>query len=233
MTSLGGGVILSLYFGNWGEYLDDSRSQENLPVETDESSESPAKKQPEIVYTTTDEGKVVAYNLVTGDIVWEEETLEEATLALARQGGTILDHSGRVPWTYSPMFGDLICGKMLEGRTLSEVCKLQGMPPRATVMRWRSMHPGFDEQVQMAQRMAAEHWHDEVAESVPKEEDIGKEAVPAAKLAFDKRKWLAEKNDPDRYGPRTKVSGDDSQPITVVVDTGIDRSQRKKRRDLS
>jgi hypothetical protein len=199
--------------------------KENLPVEKEE--------EVNLVYTTDDSGCVVGYDMATGKIIHKEETVEEATLDLARRGRIQLDHTGKLPWTFSQMYADLICTKMLEGRTLTQVCEMQGMPPRTTVSRWRSMYPEFEQQIRIAQKMAAEKYHDDVAHSVEEEKELGKDLVPAAKMAFDKRKWLAEKNDPDRYGPRTKVSGDVEQPITVVVDTGIRRDPNKKRRDLS
>jgi len=167
-------------------------------------------------YRRTKEGTLECINVVSGLVV--------ATSATPEQGieGNVLDLTTtlvRRIWKYTPKWGELICELIAEGNSLVKICKMSGMPTYSAIARWRSQDNDFGAAYDKARVMRAEIMHDTIMDEV--DELLDKDDVPAAKLKFDKLKYLAGVNDPDRFGNKLKHSGDEKQPIKFVIDTGI------------
>jgi len=56
---------------------------------------------------------------------------------------------------------------------------------------------------------------------------LNKDDVPGEKLIFDKLKWLAEVDNPEKYGTKVKHEGGSIMPVQIVVDTGIKNKEDK------
>jgi hypothetical protein len=109
---------------------------------------------------------------------------------------------------------------------MTEISKMPGFPSMGVIARWRAENEEFDKMVVMARKARAELFQDKIIASV--DEDVDKDDVPSEKHKFDKLKWLAEKNDPDTFGNKTRISGDSSAPLQIIVETGIMRSEEPK-----
>jgi hypothetical protein len=123
-------------------------------------------------------------------------------------------------WKYSRAFAERVCDYLMNGKSLTKICKLQGMPSYSTICYWRANNVDFDNMLKKAKQFRAEQFRDLIEDSLA--EAIDKDDIPAAKLAFDKLKYLASVDDPDTFGKKTNNGGGDTN-IQVVIDTGIRR----------
>ena len=98
--------------------------------------------------------------------------------------------------------------------------------------RWMREYPEFKEKIELARKQAADYHHDTVlqtAKDAMTEEDV--RTVPQYKLLVDSHIWAAERCNPDKYGNRQKIVGDEDNPIVFMIDTGIrkEKDERKKK----
>lgn len=89
------------------------------------------------------------------------------------------------------------------GESESSALALIGFSPSAyTLMLIRNQD--FQTRLQEAFKARAQVWHSKIIQNASKAILDPKE-VPGAKLQFDQLKYLAEKDDPDRYGEKRKI----------------------------
>lgn len=125
---------------------------------------------------------------------------------------------------YSRELGDNICMLMAEGLSLSEICRMDGMPHRQRVHEWvDENHDGFADRYARAREMRADYFVDEliaIADSVRR--NATSEEVQAARLASDNRKWVASKLS-GRYGDKvTNVHrGDAENPVVTQINYNV------------
>lgn len=110
--------------------------------------------------------------------------------------------SGRLS-VYSEELADTICERISSGESLNAICKDEGMPNKATVLRWlgREEHSAFRDQYARAREAQADALFDEMLEIA----DDSAEDVQRSRLKFDARKWMASKLQPKKYGDRQQV----------------------------
>lgn len=149
----------------------------------------------------------------TGEVYWTYEQATEIETVSHRN-------------TYNPAIIDIICSRMVEGRSLSDICGKPDMPTYATLCRWRRQHPWITEALEQARRDRAEVLRDEaLSEAMAADEDN----VTAQRLKTDLLKWAASVDDPARYSPKTKVDATLAVATQIVVDTGISRVRDEER----
>ena len=168
-------------------------------------------------------GNIQEIDLITGVIVAESPSLEKAlTTGDFRQLSP--ENPRNIRWHYNQVHGDMICELISRGKRMSQVCDMAGMPSASIINRWAVQNEDFDDALKAAKRTRAEYFGDLIAKDV-EENPIDRDLVPGEKLKFDKLKYLASVDDPDKYGNRTKISGDKDQPLQVIFDTGIVRNK--------
>lgn len=109
-----------------------------------------------------------------------------------------------------------IFAAMREGQSLRQVCRTNSWP-LTSVYDWLSQE--FTEQYASAQDARADYFFDdilEIADSTPDD----KEAVAAAKLKIDTRKWIMGRMCPKKYADNVKV--DLSGEAKVTHDGNVD-----------
>lgn len=131
-------------------------------------------------------------------------------------------------WNYTPAIADHIVQLISEGRTLSEISKMQGMPSSSVIAKWQKESEDFKSRVVEARKVRAERFHDAVVEASSITPHLDKDSIPAAKLHFEQLKWLSMVGDPTRYGNKTTIGGDSNAPVTFLVKTGIVRSPEQE-----
>ena len=153
-------------------------------------------------FETKTNGDIHEIDMFTGEVV---------------QSTGVMPYNPKKKWVYCPSVVDNIVQTMIEeGLSLSKVCAKDKFPSLAVLARWRATFPKVDIEISMARKMVAQQFHDQIIEELEDNE------LPD-KLKFEKLKYLASVNDPDRYSTRTKVSGDKDAPVQIVVSTGIVR----------
>jgi len=128
----------------------------------------------------------------------EREREQEAFKALqeSRQKGIM----GR-PSSYTDERADELCTWIAQGNSLRSFCKLHGMEAQ-TVYRWMRERPDFQQRYAHAHEDRADSLADEMCDIADEVAANGGsiEAVQAARLRIDTRKWIAAKLRPGRWG---------------------------------
>ena len=124
------------------------------------------------------------------------------------------------PSLYSETLTAKICRRLAEGESLRSICTDKAMPSLSTVMGWLfdGDHAEFSEQYARAREAQAELRADEITDIADGVEHGASEAVQAARLRVDARKWIAAKLLPKRYGDKVQHTGDGGGPIRVRPD---------------
>ena len=118
---------------------------------------------------------------------------------------------------YTDELADEICGLLAEGLSLVKICKIEGMPHRATVTRWMGENADFATKcARTREGPQADYVFDDIARI---EEDIesGKIDPNAARVLIASKQWRAQKLAPKKYGDKTTIAGDPENPLKHEV----------------
>jgi hypothetical protein len=123
----------------------------------------------------------------------------------------------------------LICQEVAAGRTLLDIGNDISFPPLHVINHWQRTDRMFAEEMKLARRARADHYHDRVAEIAQNAVNLSyreKEDIACAKLAADQYKWLADKGNPEKYSSKVVHEGSAEKPIVMrVINTGITRKK--------
>jgi hypothetical protein len=120
------------------------------------------------------------------------------------------------PSSYTPEQGDSICAWVGEGRSLSSWCRQSGVA-MVTVQRWLRTHDSFRTSYARAHEDRADALADELCDLADSVQFGTLEAIAAAKLRIDTRKWIAAKLKPTKWGEAPA----EQQRTSVVFNIGI------------
>lgn len=132
---------------------------------------------------------------------------------------------------YSDSLAARICGEIAEGRSLRNICADEGMPDKATVLRWLAANEEFRDQYARAREAQADAIFDEILDIADDarndwmerrgEEDAGwvanGEHIQRSRLRIDARKWMAGKLQPKKYGDKLDLNHSGGVKIERVM----------------
>ena len=175
-------------------------------------------------YELDDDGNTQEVCMLTGEVLRKAPSAADLILGKNVEKARVSKLS---VWKYHQVYGDIICKLVSEGQTIKKISEMQGMPSRSVITRWRAESEVFKEQLALSIEDRAEQYHDVIMEDALNDHDADKDEMQQRKLKFERLKWGAAKGNPDRFGDRTKESGDSKAPLQIVVNTGIDRTKGK------
>jgi hypothetical protein len=109
---------------------------------------------------------------------------------------------------------DKILDFIVDGRTLIEIEKTEGMPSRSVILKWRKQHEEFGERYAEAMDMRADADADEV-DDIARRVLRGELDSNTGRAVIDALKWATSHRAPRRYGTKVsaELSGKDGGPI--------------------
>ncbi len=144
------------------------------------------------------------------------------------------------PSDYNETVAERICVLLSEGLSLREICRMEDMPEKSTVMRWLNKHESFRDQYARAKAAGIEVLAEDIldiADDASNDwmERLGQDGKPAgwvfngeaakrSQIRIDARKWLLSKMAPKKYGEKVALTGDEGGPIKSEVKAAIDVS---------
>lgn len=141
------------------------------------------------------------------------------------------------PTIYTDELAAEICRRIVEGESLTRICKDEGMPNVSSVYLWLFKNKDFSNQYARAREDQADTYSDQIVdigEEVPMmvitDEDgkVTKRIDPAGvnrnRLRVDARKWVAAKLKPKKYGDRQILAGDPEAPVEVKHSNTLDET---------
>lgn len=152
----------------------------------------------------------------------EPHTLENGTVVYTPMGAPLVS-GGYREITHNPVIIDLICQRISEGESLTDICKDPSMPTYPTLMRWRRKHDYIEKALHEARIDRAEGLRDKALKEADKAES--KDPIGAHALRVDTLKWAAGVDSP-RFSPKAKVEATIQAPTVIQVVTGIDRGPK-------
>jgi hypothetical protein len=126
---------------------------------------------------------------------------------------------------YSPEVALGICTEIASGKTLSQVCELEGMPSRNSVYKWLSVYPKFYDAYERAKEISAQSLEDEallMARTLTEQNDFTGTKVQAYNIAMQQLRWSAARRDPNRYGQKMNSTSVVPIQITTTLNLGQD-----------
>lgn len=143
---------------------------------------------------------------------------------------------------YTAELAERICAEIIDGKSVRTICKMEGMPDRATVVRWLRKHEDFKALYDRACIERAEAYAEEIIDIaddgsndyVPDGDGhmrFDSEHVQRSKLRVDSRKWICAKMKPKKYGEKLAVGGaEDLPPVQVQkIERVLVRADAKNR----
>lgn len=125
------------------------------------------------------------------------------------------------PSVYTVELADKILVELASGRTLREVCSMDGMPPESTVRSWvLDDREGFQKRYASAREIGYQSMADEILEIADDGrndwmerqngagesiEAVNHEHISRSRLRFDARRWLLSKALPKVYGDKLDI----------------------------
>lgn len=112
----------------------------------------------------------------------------------------------------------LIASGKTEDEAMLEINEGRGSKSfgETVLVQYQVKDPTFREELEQAKKSRADVWFNGVAKSL--NDDLGKDDVPAAKLRFDQRKYLAAIDNPEKY----------SEKVAHKLEIGINIFQEMK-----
>lgn len=116
------------------------------------------------------------------------------------------------PSGYSPI-ATAICELIIEGKSLRQICDLDGMPAKSSILKWLGQQKDFADQYARARELCMEAMSEEILSIADDSkhdtlfDDEGnpyenKEWLNRSRLRVDTRKWLMSKLAPKKYADK-------------------------------
>lgn len=118
------------------------------------------------------------------------------------------------PSGYNETTAAEICHRMINGESLTAICKDAHMPSRVTVYDWMEAHPEFRTRCVRAREGLADFLVDEIEELA---KSTTEENVNSMKVKISTKQWRAMKMAPRIYGDRTttEITGPNGGAIQI------------------
>lgn len=134
--------------------------------------------------------------------------------------------------TYKPKLAAQFCAAVAEGdKSIRAICKLPGMPSKATVFRWLADNEEFRKLYELAKDEQADTFIDEIVEIADSARGT-KTAVAKAKLIYA-RVEAAQKMKPRKYGRQLQLTGEGGGAVEHKVTKLTDEQLAAKIAELS
>ena len=201
---------------------------------TSQESNTPSIIEPTYCFFNNETGFIEHIDKQTGRVIkiQVDFNADEFEGIKAGDGSIILHQKGFPPedgfstkrWIYSKTLESLICQRICEGKTLSQISQLNGVPPYYIIAKWKQEIPDFAQAIKQAEKDRAEVFQ---TKALNVSEDSEPETVSCDRLLVDTLKWCAQVDNPEKFANKTKISGDSEAPVTFIIETGINRGPEK------
>jgi len=122
--------------------------------------------------------------------------------------------------TYAPDLAAKFCAAIADGNTIRTVCKMKGMPSKATVFRWLRDHPDFAKMYEVATDERADTMIDEIVE-IADSCKTDADAIRKAKLRIHARVEQAQRMKPRKYGNQLQLTGEGGGPVEAKTSLDV------------
>lgn len=148
---------------------------------------------------------------------------------------------GKTPTFYDEAIAWRIINELSAGRTLTSICRDEGMPNRTTFLDWCRKYPWLKDQYDEARIELCQFWADQIVDisddnlmDWKKDPKTGRDVpnwdnVARARLRIETRKWLMERVVPHLYGNKVfaELTGKNGAELQPIINISIQDEQAK------
>lgn len=134
----------------------------------------------------------------------------------------------KVEIPYSFEMAEFIIGKIFDKQKLSDIAGQNGIPNLSTIFGWMRKQPDFKEAYEVALKAQAMLAAEDIIDMSRYVDGLTKDEVPAHKLKFDVLRFIAERNDKERYA-QSPPKQEQNSGATIVINTGVRRNESDTR----
>lgn len=114
----------------------------------------------------------------------------------------------------SPEIEQKLLEELMSGKSMRQVCDMEGMPHRMTVIRWMAEDKEFATKCARAREIQADTIEEDMAD-IEDEVLQGRIDPAAARVVLSSKQWRASKMAPKKYGDKVTLAGDKENPLQV------------------
>lgn len=122
---------------------------------------------------------------------------------------------------YSPELAEKVCLLLVEGNTVAEIERMEGMPSARSIWRWAWKHPDFYEALDKAREFGAHAMNYKLLQRI-EDSELTPGALIKLKILTDQYRWFIGKLNQRKYGERTTIAGDKDNPLTLNIASALD-----------
>ena len=134
----------------------------------------------------------------------------------------------KVEIPYSFQMAEFIISKIFDKQKLSDIAGQNGIPNLSTIFGWMRKQPDFKEAYEVALKAQAMLAAEDMIDMSRYADGLTNYEVPAHKLKFEVLKFIAERNDKERYA-QSPPKQEQNSGVTIVIDTGVKRNDNDTR----
>jgi len=114
---------------------------------------------------------------------------------------------------YNETIAGKICSLVIEGYSLPRIAKMDRMPSSATIYNWLSIYPEFKEMFLLSKQLQMDYFSEALVDIPDTYADVQR-----GRLKSENLRWLMSKLASKKYGDKTIIGGDSTDPIKIVVE---------------
>ncbi len=122
------------------------------------------------------------------------------------------------PTLFTEALAELICERLMEGRSMRSICDDSDMPHRVTILRWMGKDDAFAAKCARARSLQADLMDDMILDVA---NACTNETALADRVKISAYQWRASKLAPKVYGEKVALTGATGGAIEIV--TGVRR----------
>ncbi len=116
---------------------------------------------------------------------------------------------------------DAVVERLIEGESLRQICKSEGMPNKSTILRWMNADDELATTIARARELQADALDDEIQEIV-NEIRSGSLDPNAGRVVIWATQWRASKMRPKKYGESTQIKHADADGNKLTINSLYD-----------
>lgn len=125
-------------------------------------------------------------------------------------------------FAFSWGMAEMICGRIATGETMTAISKDPLMPSMYYLQIWRKQKPDFNEMIEVAYQARGESLRDKIVEELDDlDENETSREMEISKTKIENYKWLASKDNSNRFGNKTEVKNTGNNATVIVLETGV------------
>jgi hypothetical protein len=123
----------------------------------------------------------------------------------------------------TPALEETITDALMEGKSMRQIALMEGMPSRATMLRWLANKPEFAAKCARAREIQADVMDDKVLEAA---EACNEDNFQSTKVKISAYQWRASKLAPKKYGDKLDMNVTGELSLATRVQRARERRAR-------